>query len=520
MQKNIIYKKTKILLPLMITCVFLTSAFLPFVQATDLEQVTGFDKGPSYTSVVPLKKVTFVNFDENSFLDDYAYLAAVPTAVFKHDNKLFSYPLLFYQDPYPVEEDKERSLNAYQGLDYFMQDWAEYCNKEFDQVTLINVEKDKIDTWGTAKNYVVIKGDDPYTIASDIALNDWSYSKNAVISVIEKEYKKPNIVTKGEATGTLPVADVKHKKLEVERPTVGIGATYTSFDVENIKDYKYISARLAWKDRNDYDLELYDDQLGMVSVSAEDFKSDYPYQEATASYIHNYGKWEVSVSAVPMKGPSRSMGKMESIYYESTTSNAKELSLRLNKKSLNVEVSIYPGAEVKIMPTPFGCRNVDFTLTWDNPNVKLGFTILDPVGTEIASSFSQNELTSGKFEETTNEAKIHVDRLGECRDGENYSICVFALDDISSPVDFNLEYSWQQNFSKTAGDDLSSACNGAVLASALNAPLLYTSSSDLPKSTIDVLYKLGVENIYLVNIGSHLSNEVKEKIENIAKIKN
>ncbi len=257
----------------------------------------------------------------------------------------------------------------------------------------------------------------------------------------------------------------------------------------------------------------------MVSISAEDFKADYPYQEVTASYIHNYGTWEVSVSAVPMKGPSKPMGKMESIYYESTASDIKKLSSKSNK-DLDVEVSLYPGTDVKLAPSPFGCRNVDFTLKWDNPNVQLGFTLLDPVGIEIAASFSQEELTSGKFEESTGKITLHVDRLGECRNGENYSICVFALNDVSFPVDFTIEYSWQQNFSKIEGDCLASATNGAVLASSLNAPLLYTSPSDLSTSTVDVLYKLGVENIYLVNIGNHLSDDVEREIRNIARIKN
>ncbi|RLF63387.1 MAG: hypothetical protein DRN33_04180, partial [Thermoplasmata archaeon] len=98
--------------------IMLLSSALPAVTADSniRENVKGYDKGVSWANVVPLKKVTFVNFDENSYLDDYAYLAAVPTTVFYDGNgRLFSYPLLYYQDPYPVKEDKERSLNARQG---------------------------------------------------------------------------------------------------------------------------------------------------------------------------------------------------------------------------------------------------------------------------------------------------------------------------------------------------------------------------------------------------------------------
>ncbi|RLF36335.1 MAG: hypothetical protein DRN03_03810, partial [Thermoplasmata archaeon] len=74
------------------------------------ERFKGFDKGVSWKPVLPLKKVTFVNFDKDGYLDDYAYLAAIPTAVFydKSGDRLISHPLLFYQDPYPVKNDKER----------------------------------------------------------------------------------------------------------------------------------------------------------------------------------------------------------------------------------------------------------------------------------------------------------------------------------------------------------------------------------------------------------------------------
>ena len=60
--------------------------------------IEGFSKGVSYKPVVPVKKATFVNYDENSYLDDYAFLASVPTTVFSSGKQLVSSPLLFYQD--------------------------------------------------------------------------------------------------------------------------------------------------------------------------------------------------------------------------------------------------------------------------------------------------------------------------------------------------------------------------------------------------------------------------------------
>ena len=157
---------------LLIVCIMLIGALLPVTQAVDISRIEGFDKGPSYTSVIPMEKITFINYDEEGYLDDYAYLASVPTAVFNDGDKLFSHPLLFYQDEYLVEEDKDRSLNARQGLDYFMEDWMNYCNGRLDQMTLINVPKSKLDSIWNSKEYTVIEGDNPYKIASDLALSE------------------------------------------------------------------------------------------------------------------------------------------------------------------------------------------------------------------------------------------------------------------------------------------------------------------------------------------------------------
>jgi len=180
--------KINAFLAITLLCIMLSAAIAPVAMSVNIDRIQGFDKGLSYKSVVPLKRMTFVNFDEDTYLDDYAYLAAIPTAVFNQGDKLFSNPLLYYQDEYSVEEDKERSLNARQGIDYFMEDWMEYCNGQMDQMTLVNVPMSKLDSSWKSKEYVLIEGDDPYSIASQIALSDWSYSDDAVIAVIDEDF--------------------------------------------------------------------------------------------------------------------------------------------------------------------------------------------------------------------------------------------------------------------------------------------------------------------------------------------
>jgi len=102
--------------------------------STDTEtlNIEGFSKGVSYKPVIPVKKATFVNYDENSYLDDYAFLASVPTTVFNSGEQLVSSPLLFYQDKIKIDEEKEKTLDAKVGIDYFMQDWISFCGHHLD----------------------------------------------------------------------------------------------------------------------------------------------------------------------------------------------------------------------------------------------------------------------------------------------------------------------------------------------------------------------------------------------------
>ncbi|HHH80218.1 MAG TPA: hypothetical protein ENL13_04885, partial [Thermoplasmatales archaeon] len=92
----VFYPKKRVRLPVLFVVLMLVSSALPVAVAESniKNSVKGYDKGVSWQPVVPLKKVTFVNFDENSYLDDYSYLAAVPTTVFydKDGGRLFSYP--------------------------------------------------------------------------------------------------------------------------------------------------------------------------------------------------------------------------------------------------------------------------------------------------------------------------------------------------------------------------------------------------------------------------------------------
>ena len=190
-------KNTKhIILTLLIIIILLGSTMVPTIFAKyDNSYIKGFDKGVTWKPFIPMKKVTFVQYNKESLVDDYGYLSAIPTAVFYHmeSDKIYSSPLLFYEEDYTPDSYKERTLDAREGIDYFMEDWMGYAQGNLDQLTLINIDEKTLDSdWDTT--YIdFIEENNPFSLSHEIALHDWEYTNEAVIAVIEEEYEKPDL---------------------------------------------------------------------------------------------------------------------------------------------------------------------------------------------------------------------------------------------------------------------------------------------------------------------------------------
>ena len=231
----------KAYMAIFITMLFLLSAIVPTALSKNATSTKGFDKGPSYLPVVPIQKTTMVQFDKESYLDDYSYLAAVPTTIFREEGKLYSNPLIFFQEPfeYNDETDEDRTLDAYQGIDYFMKDWYTYCNSEFDQMTLINMDKSKLSSeWDNSKEYTTIKGDTADEIANMLALEEFSYSDDAVLAVIDESFEKGEETT-GTFEGTLDIdKEIATEHFEVEQ-TNKLNPVSNEFDVPEGYNYLY-----------------------------------------------------------------------------------------------------------------------------------------------------------------------------------------------------------------------------------------------------------------------------------------
>jgi hypothetical protein len=239
--------------------------------------------------------------------------------------------------------------------------------------------------------------------------------------------------------------------------------------------------------------------------------------EKLLSYVYKPGTWRIGVTNMPTEG-----GPEDSFtHFLFGKTNGKALIYGTNLDAFRnaigrpltqyyCDITKYPGVNKRIVDQPpFGCRDATFTLSWNNPNVNLGLTIIGPSGEEIESV----------LDESTESQKIHLDQLGECINEQYYSIIVYALGDISSETEFTVDYSWRQNISRQEGDSISSACQAAIFASTTNSPMLYVKPESIPDCTKNALTTLGVKNIHIYDINEQISQDAYSQLKNIATIK-
>ncbi len=490
----------------------LASLLLTPVLAEDTKEIPSGFESVSWEKVVPIKKATFVKFDENSLIDDFAYMAAIPASVFyeEESNKIYSYPLLFYDD-YHKGKEEELSLNHRQGLDYFMEDWIKYAGK-LKEIEYINVEGEP---W-KADNYTRIKSNDIYEIASEIALHDWSYSNNAVIAVVDNvEYGSYNR-TPHEISGKISPKEIKEITLTGIKQD-SLAPQYSDFYVPS--DYKYLKADLWWPcvswfptlaaiaslgllqggftiPSADPDLQLYcyyENELMEVAAS-ETWNVMWGPHEHTETYVYNHGKWKAAIVDIPTKG-----------FLRETYGTALQrlVGMLTGKVTYYIDINLYPGEEIELPDLPpFMARNVDFELSWKGDG-KLGLIIVDENNVAVGEAVATN----------VSKQKLHLDQLGEGR----YKAVIVQLSEGNGTISYTLTYSWENRLPYNEACYIMNAAEGAVLASLLNAPLLYTKPDSLPSCTEKAMRKLGVRKVYFINTGNE-SAESKSMIERLCDI--
>jgi len=479
----------------------------------------------TWAPLIPMKNVFVVRYDPESYVDDYAYMAAVPTAVFydKDNRVVYGAPLLYWE-PSRGLTNENLPQESYTGVNYFMQDWLNYTGKPIDNVQYINLASDEIDSvnsdWNmTARTSRAYNSNNPYVLAKDIALYNWKKSDMAVIAVIDQTYPDNDLITEGSVQGTISGKSPAVVIINGEKEPSAVKPNMHPFSIAD--GYKYITSQMKWygptgsdqlasitKRGKDPDLQLYDMNLGEVGAS-EEWNVMSGVGEYIGSYIYNEGEWASAVTYMPTKSMDSLtpvIGKDPSklpppTVIPSPSKDPKDLlgpSKPGSKVVYTITNTMFPGMDVELLDeTPFMGRDGEFTLSWSGSD-NLGFLVRGPSDAVIAE-----DLTA------TNPKTIAIKDLGQ----GNYSITAVKLTDSTTSVSFNVSYKWHQYYEKRYGDAMASASEGAVLASIQNVPLLYASSTKgVPSATLNALNTLGVKNVQLVDLGDNSKGRVKNEL--------
>jgi len=337
---------------------------------------------------------------------------------------------------------------------------------------------------------------------------------------------------KGVVNGSLD-GKIETEKFKIKRP-FGPATEYEKFTIKN--EFKYVKVDLWYPSivalKNiitavpgfqgavgvtfpsvDPDLQIfYDDGKGWIqTAAASEMAIEYGPHEEAFSYVYKPGDWRIGVTNMPTEGMESviNSGPLGMVKWYGSLLDAMK-SLLGGVDNFNVEVTKYPGTEIIIPDHPeFGCRDAVFELTWDNDDVDLGLSLIGPSGEEIDSVLEKN----------VDSQEIWIHHVGECLEDENYKVVVYALDDVPFTTDFKVRYKWNQNITRKEADLVASACQGAILGSVRNNPLLYVKPNKIPESTKDALLKLGVKNVNVIDLGGYLKKDRINELKDIVSIK-
>lgn len=438
----------------------------------------------AWQPIAPLQSTTFIGYDGVGFNDDFAFMAAIPTAVFQDDGSLYSSPVLYYTPPH-VGPQEEETLNSFKGVDYFMQDWNALSTNE--RVQLVGIPEDQmasVKELAPSDAYSEIPVGDPYSTAAELALSNWESSDTAVVAVIDGNLDLIDGMTSGTVTGQVPAGERQFEHFEGEKSPDPSEPTFHDFT--NPEGYKWVVADMEWAQYGnptaegtergrDPDLQLYDWQIGEVSAS-ENWNVLTGNTEHCESYGYHAGDWAAAVTYMPTESMASAVVDSRLTPWQSG----------ITTTQYEIDITMYPGVDIPMddITSPM-TRDGQFVLDWEG-GINLGLIIRGPSGAEIATAMGDAKPKT-----------IDVRELG----GGQYSVAVILLEDSTSPVDFTVDYTWEQTRELSYAQAFEAAANGAVLASMKNTPLLYVKGRSVPDATQEALDLLGVETVHLVAPG-------------------
>lgn len=426
----------------------------------------------SYAPVQLENKIFLVGYEENSILDDLAYLALIPGSVYHHGGILYASPLIFWDD-----KNDDPYLNSHEGVVNFIRDWK-YVSPD-SKIIGVNLEKESVNPEresfpeGESGEVVLhLNGKNPEEIASKIAKSMWKSNEEAV--VVNLPGKDALRERKGKITGEVKTGKPGEIVFTGTKDP-SLVPTYHMFEVSD--SCKWIEAYMEWGGYRgqDPDMQLFDWSLGEVDVS-ELWNVREGAFEQLSSYVRNPGHWGVSITYMPTEGmdvPIPIQEETRNPYWGWDEKN-RESSERKLRCNYTLKVSGFPGTEFELPEVAYGASEV--LISMDAPH-NLGLVIRDENKAVISSEVPYNN-------------PLSIGELGEGR----YYACVVDL--TGEGGEFELVYSWKEKTKRNFSEDIEKICNAAIFASMHNCPLFYSKDGKLSRESTETLETLGVNRVY------------------------
>lgn len=415
----------------------------------------------------PFGRITFVATNSNSLIDEFSFMASIPTAVFKYGGNQYLSPVVFH-----TQSDSERWL---------VEDWVEYLSSDggvrqgvsvgnIPDPSLFDLQK----TIGT-EIYPRVKGVTSADIASTLALMDWSESDIAVFALADDSLV-PLTVTQGNASYTFlnDPADVDHPSVSISSgdpvhvtftPPAGTG---------------WIEGSFNWSG---------DEFFTHTLVDPTNVTVDY------SGHAQAYGERFYAQSPVPLYFwvPKTADGQWEMTLQPETTIS--------HTIPFDCQIKYHRGFSQTIS-IPSNARWLNVSTNWNKLGAILNLALIDPMGRLGQWAPSGSILSSPGFKSVS----VPYPMAGD------WTAVVAWMDSTIQQNDVIL--SWKTSaLPARLQAYLESAANGAVLASTLNAPLLYVTLNSVPTVTSRAAEALGVNRSYLVDPGNIHSQAVLDELE-------
>jgi hypothetical protein len=297
-------------------------------------------------SQIPLRRIAFVAPNPNSYIDEFAYISAIPTSVFSENGTQYISPLI-----YSSGSDSER---------WFLDDWSNYLSTDggitqaisigdFSESYLTNLQYDI-----GKKIYPRITGTSSAEIAATIAVSEWQTSDTAVISLAKDDFQSSTIITGNSSHTFLNDASV----LDTFGGSVTGVTTPTSLTFTPPTWAGWLEGSFNWTGNEILTHDLVDPTGEIVDYSVY----SQVYFSRQPAYV---------VSPVPLHFWLPKIA--DGVWTMNITRDAP------GTTSMSCNVLYHPGF-TQAVTVPSNSKWLNVTLNWDNVATDLNLALVDPNG--------------------------------------------------------------------------------------------------------------------------------------------